>query len=48
MQGGCPFSLQNLVPTAVLKDECLEIEDTQTQIQNMLPPKNDERAKVFG
>jgi hypothetical protein len=46
--GGCPFSLQNLVPTAVLQGECLEIEDTQTRIQNMLPPKNDERAKVLG
>jgi hypothetical protein len=46
--GGCPYSSQNLVPTAALKDDCLEIEDTQTRLQNMLPPDGKERAKMFG
>ncbi|OJH41956.1 hypothetical protein BON30_01625 [Cystobacter ferrugineus] len=46
--GGCPYSGRNLVPDAALKGECKEIEDTQTRIQNKLPPKKDERTKVFG
>lgn len=46
--GGCPYSLSNLVPNAALKDNCLEIEKLQTRIQNMLPPKNDERKILYG
>ena len=45
--GGCPFSMGNLVPNSVLKDACLEIENTQTRIQNMIPPKSEERVKLF-
>ncbi|WP_143195570.1 hypothetical protein [Archangium sp. Cb G35] len=45
--GGCPSSMQNLVPTAVLQGDCLEIENAQTRIQNMLPADKAERAKVL-
>ncbi|NTX41325.1 DUF4150 domain-containing protein [Myxococcus sp. CA033] len=45
--GGCPLSMQNLVPTEVLEGDCLEIEDLQTRIQNMIPPKNNERGMMY-
>ncbi len=46
--GGCPYSMENLVPNSVLKDACLEIENTQTRLQNMIPPKPEDRSKLFG
>jgi len=45
--GGCPYSLSNLVPDSVLSGDCREIENIQTRIQNMSPPKRDERKMLF-
>lgn len=45
--GGCPLSMTNLIPTAALKGECREIEDLQSQLQNMTASTDKERSVMY-